>query len=385
MRVLLAFDKFKDAFGAPAVCAAAAQALGPRHQTDFCPLTDGGEGFVEILTQAAGGELRALTVTGPRGAPVQATFGLVPVAKIPPAARILLGIENPKSKTENFIAVLELAQTSGLALLPPEQRDPWFTTTRGVGELIRAAADLGVAAIVLGVGGSATHDVAAGALAALGLEFQREDGTPIADPGPHSWPMLAKVGGAVRAGLPPVFIACDVTNPLMGTYGAASVFAPQKGLLEEDFTRLEYMTGRVAALLGVHAKKHPLLCDTPGAGAAGGTAFGLMCALDAKLVPGFDLVAAWLDLDARIARADVVLTGEGRFDDTSLGGKCPGAVAQRALAAGKAVHVFAGQVKVSTPPASLHLHAITPTGTEFTTALHATAQNLMTVVKKTFV
>ena len=229
----------------------------------------------------------------------------------------------------------------------------------------------------------ATHDWS-GALTALGLEFQREDGAAIANPVPDTWPMLVKVGGAVRAGLPPIFVACDVTNPLMGTYGAASVFAPQKGLREEDFTRLEYMTGRVAAMLCAQAKKHSLLCETPGAGAAGGIAFGLHCALDAKLVPGFDLFAAWFDLDTRLRAADMVLTGEGRFDDSSLGGKGPGAIARRALELGKKVHVFAGQVTVTEKPAGLHLHAITPPGTDLASALRATEANLAAVVKKTF-
>lgn len=376
MRVLVAFDKFKDALSAPAACAAAARGLGSAVQTDLCPLADGGEGFCEIFTRAAGGEIREATVVGPRGSPVNARWGLVDAGKIPVSARSLLGVAAGR------LAVIELAQASGLALLSPEQRDPWLTSTRGTGELIQLAAQQGVAAILLGVGGSATHDVGAGALSALGLEFQRDDGTVIAEPVPMTWPMLVKVGGTVRAGLPPIYVACDVTNPLMGTFGAASVFAPQKGLLEEDFTRLEYMTGRVAAMLCAQAKKHPLLCETPGAGAAGGFAFGLHCALDAKLVPGFDLFAAWFDLDARLSAADVVLTGEGRFDDSSLGGKGPGAVARRALELGKKVHVFAGQVVVTEKPAGLHLHAITPAGTALSAALPATEKNLGAAVRQ---
>ncbi len=386
MRALIAFDKFKDALGAPAACAAAARGLGIAVQTDLCPLADGGEGFCEIFTKAAGGEIREATVTGPLGALVEAKWGLVRYDKLPAAARALLPIENRESKIENptTVAVVELAQASGLALLPPEQRDPWFTTTRGTGELIKLAAEQGAAAILLGVGGSATHDVGAGALTALGLEFQREDGSAIANPVPDTWPMLVKVGGTVRAGLPPVFVACDVTNPLMGTFGAASVFAPQKGLREEDFTRLEYMTGRVAAMLCAQAKKHPLLCETPGAGAAGGIAFGLHCAIDAKLVPGFDLFAAWFDLDARLRAADVVLTGEGRFDDSSLSGKGPGAIARRALELGKKVHVFAGQVAVTEKPAGLQLHAITPSSAELASALAGTEINLTAAVRRTF-
>lgn len=376
MRFLLAFDKFKDALSAQDACSVAAQALGSDVSTESCPLTDGGDGFGEILTRAAGGERVACEVTGPRGEKRRAHYGVVDAAKLPAAARGKLGLPAGARR----VAVVEMAQASGLALVPAAQRDPWHTTSRGTGELIRAAADAGVDAIVLGVGGSATHDVGLGALTALGLECFTEAGARIDSPIPHTWAALAKVGGALRA-LPPIVVACDVTNPLMGTFGAANVYAAQKGLLPEDFTRLEYMTGRVAALLCTHAKKHPLLCETPGAGAAGGLAFGLLCAAGATLAPGFELVSAWLDLDAKLAAADVVLTGEGRFDESSLQGKGPGAVARRALELGKRVHVFAGAVDVKEAPANLQLHAITPAGTPLAEALPRTRAHLEAAVR----
>lgn len=371
MRVLVAFDKFKDALGASAACAAAAEALReihPEWQLDLCPLADGGDGFVDVLTRAAGGQFHRTRVTGPRGGQVEATFGVVDV---PAAAQAILG--------HRRVAVVEMAQASGLALLPADQRDPWHTSTRGTGELLRAAANAGVDGILLGVGGSATHDVGLGALSILGLSCHEVDGKVVEHPIPQTWAAVASISGKVDPSLPPITVACDVTNPLMGTFGAANVFAAQKGMRPEDFTRLEYMTGRMAALLTTNAGKHPLLCETPGAGAAGGLAFGLLCAANAKLTPGAALVSSWLGLDVRLANADLVITGEGRFDASSLGGKAPGVLAQRALAAGKRVHVFAGATSGALPGAELH--AISPAALPLVEALRATEANLRAAVR----
>ena len=168
MRVLVGFDKFKDTLSAPQACRAAAGALRRRHpdwRIDLCPLTDGGDGFAVLLTEAAGGRMMTVPVSGPRGGLVEAGLGLVAEAQIPPAARRLLS--SAEAASARSVAVLEMAAASGLALLPPAQRDPWFTSTYGTGQLIRAAAEMGAAAILLGVGGSATNDLGLGALAAL--------------------------------------------------------------------------------------------------------------------------------------------------------------------------------------------------------------------------
>ena len=378
MRVLLAFDKFKDSLAAGAACEAAARALRQRHpdwQFDLCPLADGGEGFAEILTAAAHGTLSAVAVTGPRGAAVDASFGLVPWVKIPAAARQLLQLPAPLPAHAE-VAVIEMAAASGLALLPPEQRDPWKTTTVGTGQLIAAATQAGAAAILLGVGGSATHDLGLGALSTLGLEAISHHGEIIRPPIPAQWDLIERIAGKVPASLPLIRIACDVSNPLLGPRGAAAVYGPQKGLRAADFTKLDHASARLGLLLCAHCQQPDTLMDQPGAGAAGGIAFGLMAAARAKLLPGFELVAAWLDLDARIAAADLVITGEGRFDDSSLSGKGPGAVAAHALAQGKPVHVFAGQVASTDSRAGLALHAITPAGQPLAEALAAAANNL---------
>lgn len=372
MRVLLAFDKFKDSLTAPEACNFAAAALREKHrdwQLDLCPLADGGEGFCSILTQAIGGRLIDSTVHDPLGDKVAAQLGIVQLSAIPPAARALLGLDGIPVGPNTTVAVIEMASASGLALLKPEERDPWQTSTYGTGELMRTATELGVSAILLGVGGSATSDLGLGALSALGLDFFTANGERIADPIPARWREINRIDGAITPAIPPVRIACDVTNPLLGPRGAAATYGPQKGLKPADLPRLDHESARLAALLCDRCGQPGSLVDAPGAGAAGGISFGLMAATGAKLLPGFDLVSAWLDVERRLAAADLVITGEGRFDDTSLQGKGPGAVAARALALGKPVHVFAGSATVAQPPARLTQHSITPPGTPLEQAL----------------
>ncbi|MFI5358181.1 MAG: glycerate kinase [Opitutales bacterium] len=387
MRVLLAFDKFKDALSARQACASAAAALRSAHPDwtlDTCPLTDGGEGFAEILTEAARGRWPAVQVAGPRGRPLATRFGLVSLGSIPASARALLDLPATLAP-ESTVALVEMAAASGLALLPPAERDPWQTTTLGTGELIREAAAAGAKLIVLGVGGSATNDLGLGALSALGLRFLSAAGDVVASPIPSRWPEIARINGHLHPPLPPIRIACDVSNPLLGPHGAAAIYGPQKGLRAGDLDRLETGSRRLATLLCAHAGRPAALMDQPGAGAAGGIAFGLMAAAGAQLLPGADFVAAWLDLGSRLAAADLVLTGEGTFDQSSLSGKGPGALVARALARGKAVHVFAGRLgRLAPTPPALHLHAITPAGMPLPEALSAAPQLLGAAVTAAF-
>lgn len=374
MRVLVAFDKFKDSLTSPEACTITRDALLARHpdwQVDLCPLTDGGEGFCPILT-GDGGAFENVSARGPRGGTISAQIGFRALAQIPAAARAML-----KPAAGDRIAIVEMASISGLALLAAADRDPWQTTSFGTGELLRAAARPGVAAILLGVGGSATSELGLGALAALGLEFFDRHDQRVDPPIPARWSEIVRLAGQVVPNLPPIRIACDVTNPLLGPRGAAAIYGPQKGLQAADLPKLEHAAARLALLLLNHCRQPDTLLDVPGAGAAGGISFGLMAAAGARLLPGFDLVSAWLGLEARLAAADLVITGEGRFDESSLSGKGPGAVAARALALGKSVHVFAGAISsVGAPPARLALHAITPAGTPLEAALRAAGENL---------
>ena len=365
MRVLFAFDKFKGSLTAARACDVGVRALQMRHpdwQINSCPLTDGGDGFVEILTTAAHGRRMNFPVTGPRGGLIAAEIGLVLPCEIPSPARVFLRQPAPEVTNDRPLAIIEMASASGLSLLPAELRDPWQATSHGTGQLLRAATDLGCAGILLGVGGSATIDLGAGALSALGFEFRDSDGITLRPPTPMNFDRISRIEGGMFSSIPPIFIACDVTNPLLGPNGAIAVFGAQKGLCQGDRTRMEAAVARLAHLLGDYCGRPRGLAETPGMGAAGGLPFGLMAGANARLLPGFDLVSAWLGLPARIAAADIVITGEGCFDASSLAGKGPGAVAESARSLGKVVHVFAGKIKGPLPHDGWQLHAITPPG-----------------------
>jgi glycerate kinase len=363
VRVLVAFDKFKGSLTAVEACESAIRALRgrkPAWELDPCPLTDGGDGFAEILTTAAHGRRMTFSVTGPRHDLISAGIGLVPPSQISTSARSWLQLPESGGTTSRPIAIVEMAASCGLSLLPPDQRDPWQTTSYGIGQLIHAVAGLGCIGILLGVGGSATNDLGVGALSALGFEFRDADGARIRSPVPMDFDQITHVAGRSLPSIPPICIACDVKNPLLGPNGATAVFGPQKGLRPEDQPRMEAVIARFSRMLSEYCGQTGSLAQLPGTGAAGGLPFGLMAGMRARLIPGFDLVSAWLGLEQRIAAADIVITGEGSFDATSLAGKGPGAVAARAHALGKAVHVFAGRLGSGLPDDVGQLHAITP-------------------------
>ncbi len=339
MRFLAAFDKFKDALGAGEVCGLARQTLEaclPGSVVTEAPLSDGGEGFCEILTKAAGGRFSSYVVSGPLGDPVEARIGYVLAANLSSKVRELADIS-----AEGEVAVVEMASAAGLEQIPFELRNPWPASTLGVGELLRHATEEGAASILLGIGGSATNDLGLGALRSLGLHFLDAQGGEIENPCPATWPRLSAITGELLV-MPPLRIACDVDNPLLGPCGAAATYGPQKGLVTEDVERMDAEAGLVARLLlekfGV---EEDALCES-GSGAAGGIGFGLGVARGCRFIRGFPLVAAWVRLREKIAEAEVVLTGEGRFDSTSLVGKGPGRVLGEAVREGRAAFVLAG-------------------------------------------
>ena len=239
MRVLVAFDKFRDSLTAAEACRIAIDTLRAAHPDwtfDSAPLTDGGDGFASILTAAAGGTLTEAHVAGPYGEPRTAPIGLIPWGHLPAAARERLSL--PSLLATDTIAIVEMATCSGLTLVPPARRDPWRTTSYGTGQALAAASAHGAHAILLGVGGSATNDLGLGALAALGLHGRDAQGAEVFPPVPEIWSHIAAFAGHVPAAFPPLRLACDVTNPLLGPTGAATTFAPQKGLRAADLPQL---------------------------------------------------------------------------------------------------------------------------------------------------
>jgi len=381
MRALIAFDKFKDALGAEEACRLVAHVLRERRPSpdlDLCPLTDGGEGFARILTRASGGTMHRVGVTGPLGKKVDGEFGLVPWRNLLPEVRSRLGIVD----REGVIGLVEMASASGLALLSAQERNPWKTTSRGTGELLVAAAKKGADRLLLGIGGSATLDLGLGCLQAMGLRAWNREGEEIRLLPPDQWDRVHRLTFAPLPYLPKIHVACDVVNPLLGERGAVRVYGPQKGLRSRDYERFESITAQMARSLLPLSGRGAEFLILPGTGAAGGIGFGLMVVAGAELVTGSDLVSDWLNVPRRVAAADVILTGEGRFDRSSLEGKGPAALVGRALGMGKKVRVFAGSVEPGLKiPEGISVVAISPGDLPLEQALQQTGERLTQAVQ----
>jgi len=333
MKIVLAPDSFKESLSAVLVAEALERGVrraAPDARVEKIPIADGGEGTVEVLVNATGGEFVEQRVTGPLGAsegdaPVTARYGL-------------LATRSPKT------AVIEMAAASGLPLVPPEKRNPLLTTTFGAGELIRSALDHGAREIVIGIGGSATVDGGAGMAQALGVRLIDNDGKELLFGG-GALSRLAHIDISrldSRIGATGIDVACDVQNPLVGPSGAARVYGPQKGATP-DMVRilddnLAHFADVVAGDLGVS------IAQMPGAGAAGGLGGGLVAFLRARLRPGFDIVADIVRLDEKLRGADLVITGEGRMDGQAIFGKAPIGVARRAAKSGAPVVAIVGSL-----------------------------------------
>jgi glycerate kinase len=282
--VLVAPDSFKGTF--PAAVVAAAIAAGLRaagREADELPVADGGEGTMDVLVSALGGELHPITASDPLGRPVEARFAVLP----------------------DGVAVVEMAEASGLGLVDEAQRDAWAATTRGTGELIAAAADAGAGRVIVTVGGSATTDGGAGALEALEENAVRVD----------------------------IDVLADVRTPFEE---AARVFGPQKGADPSTVERLERRLHRLTEGFRRDPRGEPMT------GAAGGLSGGLWAQHGARLVPGAAYVLDAIGFDERMRRAAFVVTGEGRLDEQTLQGKIVGEVATRCRQGGVACHAVVG-------------------------------------------
>ncbi len=325
MRVLVCPDKFAGSLSAPAAAQAISEGWrdgAPADEVTVRPVSDGGPGFLDVLAAALPHARRhTITTTGPFGASV--------------AAEILV---------EGATAYVEQAQAAGLALVPPSQRDPMAATTYGLGVLVAAAVRLDVRLVVVGLGGSATVDGGAGMLAALGAPPVDDAGTAIA-PGGGALRSVARLDGVPRLGAVELVGACDVWNPLSGPTGAAAVFGPQKGAGPEQVTLLDEGLTRLASVLQRLPGCPPALATIPGAGAGGGVGAAIL-ACGGRLVSGFDLVRDVTAFDAALDACDLVITGEGSFDDQSLHGKAVSGVADAARSRGIDCIVLAGRATV---------------------------------------
>lgn len=328
MTILVAPSGFKECLGAGRVADCIAEGVRralPDAKILKAPLVDGGEGFVDALVEATGGTIHRLTVTGPIGQPVDAHYGFL-------------------GGCDRDTAVVELAAAAGLCLVPRDMRDPGRTTSRGVGELIRAALDAGARRILLGCGDSGINDAGAGMASALGVRFLDAEGCDL-EPGGAALERLARIdlsGRDPRLDTVRIEAAVNWHNLLTGPRGVARIFGPQKGAAPEMVERLasamDVLAAHVVEATGID------VALAPGAGASGGVGAAVMGLLGGRLRPRYDVVMRHLDLDSMIAGADLVLTAEGSLDGQTPFGKIPAEVARRARGLGVPVVAIAGTI-----------------------------------------
>ncbi|WP_284251804.1 glycerate kinase [Litorihabitans aurantiacus] len=345
VRVAIVPDSFKGSATALEVATAMARgvqrastaAVSGDLEIRLSPFADGGEGTLDALLDAWGERPRTVATTDALGRPATARYGLSP------------------SRT----GVIEAAEACGLPQVSDRPLEPLAASTRGVGTIAAALLEEGAREIVLCVGGSATTDGGTGLLTALGARFLDRAGGEL-PPGGGALADLDRIDLSrldPRARTVTWRVACDVTNPLCGERGAAAVFGPQKGATPADVARLDAGLARLAAVVAAEVGLDAdALAQRPGTGAAGGMPLLLTAVLGAELVPGSELVAQTLGLADVLAGADLVLTGEGRFDEQSLHGKVVDAVARHAPA-GAAVVVIAGEVALDDE--AVHAHGVT--------------------------
>lgn len=312
MKVVIAPDSYKESLTAMEVATAIENGfkeIMPNAEYIKLPMADGGEGTVQSLVDATGGDIVTVEVMGPLGQPVTGFYGL-------------LG--------DGSTAVIEMAAASGLHLVEPSERNPMLTTTYGTGELIKAALDKGVDHIIIGIGGSSTNDGGVGMAQALGAKLVDDQGADLSFGGGA----LANLASIDLSGLDPrladvqLEVACDVDNPLCGPKGASHIFGPQKGATPEMVVQLDANLAHYAKVIRQTNGKDVI--DQAGAGAAGGLGAALLGLFDATLRPGINIVMDAVNLTEVIKDADLVITGEGRIDSQTIHGKTPIGVARTA-------------------------------------------------------
>ena len=326
MKVIIAPQGFKGGISGLEAARAIARgvlAAAPEAETVLLPVADGGDGTLHALVDATGGEIFTSTVTGPINQQVEAQWGVM---------------------GDGRTAVIEMARASGLAMVPPRRRNPRVTTTLGTGQILKEAAEKGFNRVIVGLGGSATNDAGAGMATALGARFLDSRGNAL----PPGGAALVSLDRLDTSGLLPrltgmeIIAATDVTNPLCGPTGASAIFGPQKGASKDVVAELD------AALLNfaqvVKRDTGYDVLDIPGGGAAGGLGAGLIAFAGAKIQSGIDMVCEVLDFDRHLAGADLVITGEGQADRSTVFDKAPVGVARHAKAHSVPTILLAGSL-----------------------------------------
>lgn len=322
MNVVIAIDSFKGCITSLEAGNAAADGIKkaiPDADITILPIADGGEGTTDALSSGLGGRIKEISVTGPIGDKVVVKYGII-----------------------KNTAIMEMAQSSGLTLVPLNKRNPMHTTTYGLGEMILDAIDNGCTDFIIGIGGSATNDGGIGMLQALGFSFLDKHNHKV----PYGALGVSLICSISDANVPKKIrecnfkIACDVSNPLCGDNGCSAVFAPQKGATEKEVHEMDLALKRYSKLCGIAlGKSEP---EYPGSGAAGGLGFAFRTFLNASLEPGVKIIFDTINLENHVKYADIVVTGEGRIDSQTIMGKAPIGVARLAKRYDKKVIALCG-------------------------------------------
>ncbi len=325
-KIVFAPQGFKESLTGIEIARAMAQgakAVWPDAEPVLVPVADGGDGTLQSLVDASGGEVRKTRALDPLGREVDVDWGALGDGKT---------------------AVIEMARSSGLALLDPKERDPLKASTYGVGQVMKVALDDGFTRFIIGIGGSATNDAGAGMAQALGAKMLDADGNEL-EPGGAALAMLERIdasGFDDRLSGVSIDVACDVNNPLCGPTGASAIFGPQKGATPEQVQQLDAALARFGEIAARDLGRD--VAEIPGAGAAGGLGAGLMAFANARLRLGADIVLEAVGLEEKLEGADLVVVGEGQFDRSTVFNKSPVAVAERARRKGIPVIGIAGSL-----------------------------------------
>ena len=326
MRVVVAIDSFKGSMSSLEAGEAISKGIKKAHkeaEVEIRPLADGGEGTVEALSIGMGGRLINVDVTGPVGRKVNAVYGIV-----------------DSSKT----AIIEMSQAAGITLVSGDEKNPLYTTTFGVGELIKDAINKGCRHFVVGIGGSATNDCGIGMLQALGYEFLDKEGKQVGFGASGVRDIVSIRDENVIKELSECYfrVACDVNNPLCGDLGCSAIYGPQKGATKEMVADMDEWLKSYSKIV---KKKYPDAdCEYPGTGAAGGLGYAFFNFTNSKLESGIKIVLDETKLEEYVKNADIVVTGEGRLDHQTVMGKAPVGVANIAKKYNKKVIAFSGSV-----------------------------------------
>ena len=326
MKVAVAIDSFKGSLSSMEAGLAAKEGIlrvYPKAEVFVRPLADGGEGTMDALILGMGGRLCKVQVTGPLGAPVLCPYGI---------------------DDHTGTAIIDMSGAAGINLIAEKDRNPFYTTTFGVGEVIKDAILNGCRKFIVGIGGSVTNDGGAGMLQALGYGFLDEQGNPVG----FGAKELSHIVRITDTDVLPQLkecefkIACDVTNVLCGEFGSSYVYGPQKGATPDMVIEMDgWLAHYAEQVQKFNPKADPLI---PGTGAAGGLGFAFLAFLNSTLESGIDIIMDAVKLETCIETSDLVITGEGRLDEQTVMGKAPAGVAKLAKKYGKPVLAFSGMV-----------------------------------------